>query len=174
MASLDDGAGAVQMTEMLRGGSVLEVRAPGGSGGGEDTPPLMAGGTDDGSDAAPIVTPTVAPISHKSTTYRVSSALLVAVYIAVAVLIALVIWQLVERHSENHIIAWAVAAMFGTCAVAALAVLLQARHTRTLAPCAPHLRVQLASPSRSRFMTFTCTSYVCCLPLSLPLLHCVW
>lgn len=68
-------------------------------------------------DDAPVVTPTDKPISHKSLTYRVSRALLVLVYLAVAVCIAIAIWQLAARHSENHIIAWAVAAMCVAIAV---------------------------------------------------------
>jgi len=81
-----------------------------------------AGSDADATEATPVVAArrprsTIAVLYTNRLCVKISYGLLALLYLAVAVLCCLAIWQLVARHSENHVVAWAVAAMFVAIAV---------------------------------------------------------
>lgn len=69
------------------------------------------GGQEWGTTVPAGTTPAAAP-GKRRTAVLVSEVLLSITYVLVLALAGVVIWQLAERHSERHVVAWAVAAIF--------------------------------------------------------------
>jgi len=97
------------------GNSAAKAREPAGS--ALDTPLVRAGAARGAASAASPPAPAPAPASapqraRKSTWAFASEVALVTTYALLVCVFGVVVWQLVKRQSERHVVAWAVGAAF--------------------------------------------------------------